>query len=69
MIPDRLDLEDLVMSKEVPIEGLAGQWILVSGDDILAHDPDLIVILEKAKEFGEEEVSVRKVLAGQACYY
>ena len=51
------------------LEGLSGQWIIVSGDEVLAHDPKLTVILRKAEDYSDDDISVRKVLSGQACFY
>lgn len=57
------------MDDPEPLEGLSGQWIIVAGDEVLAHDPNLTVILRKAKEYSDDDISVRKVLSGQACFY
>ncbi len=57
------------MDDPEPLEGLSGQWIIVAGDEVLAHDPNLKVILRKAEEYSDDDISVRKVLSGQACFY
>jgi hypothetical protein len=57
------------MDDPEPLEGLSGQWIIVAGDVVLAHDHDLSVILRKAGDYPDDEISVRKVLSGQACFY
>ena len=57
------------MDDPASLEGLSGQWIIVAGDHVLAHDPNLTVILQKAKEYSDDDISVRKVLSGQACFY
>jgi len=57
------------MASTQSMKDLRGQWILVSKDEIFAHDPDLSVILRAAEEYEGDDVTVRKVLAGEACFY
>ncbi len=57
------------MPPKIKFKDIQGEWAIISDDEILAHDPDLTVILEKAKEYGEDKITVRKVIGSQPCCY
>lgn len=57
------------MTKRIPLEDLSGEWVLLLGERVLAHDPDIAVVLRKAKDYEGEDVTVMNVMAGQNCYY
>lgn len=57
------------MPSKIKFKDIQGEWAIISDDEILAHDPDLTIILRKAKEYDEDKITVRKVLGNQPCFY
>ncbi len=57
------------MAKRVALEDMSGEWVLLQGERVLAHDPDIVVVLRKAKDHEGEDIMVLNVMAGQDCYY
>lgn len=57
------------MPPKIKFKDIQGEWAIISDNEILAHDPDLTVILEKADEYDENKVTVRMVLGSRPCFY
>ena len=51
------------------LEEFRGEWVILSGDKVLAHDPDPEVILRKAEEFDDEDIVVHFVQDGLISAY
>jgi hypothetical protein len=56
------------MTKHEPLEDLSGELALLPAERVLAHDPDIAVVLRKAKEHESEDVTVLDVMAGRDRY-
>ena len=57
------------MTSKIKFKDIQGEWAIISDNEILTHDPDLTVILEKAKEYDEDMITVRKVIGSRYHFY
>lgn len=48
---------------------MRGEWLVISGDKVVAHSDNLLKILEIAEEYSGKDVVVTKALSGQACFF
>ncbi len=59
--------EDLF--KKFKLNGLEGEWILVSNNKLIAHDKDIVSMCELAEKYPIEDTIVTKVLGNNVCFY
>ena len=46
-----------------------GEWVILKDDEIIAHNHNAKIILEKAKDFEYGEIIVTKVPTANYCFY
>lgn len=56
------------MPPKIKFEDIQGEWAIISDEEILVHDSDLSIILEKAEGYDENKVTIRKILGGRSCF-
>jgi len=48
---------------------LAGKWVILKDDKVIASDKDAGVILKISEKYKEEEITISKIPSTQYCYY
>lgn len=49
---------------------MAGEWVILKDDEIIAHNKDLKIILELGeKQYKDEEVIISKIPSTNSCFY
>ena len=61
--------EGMRSRKEEPINGTAGQWVVVHRGSVIARDDNMTKMLQLAEKYPEEEVNIGKVLFPGASFY
>ena len=61
--------EGMCSRKEEPINGTAGQWVVVHRGVVIARDDNMTKMLQLAEKYPEEEVYIGKVLFPGASFY
>jgi len=51
----------MMMLDKEDIEKFSGEWVLLFGDKVVNHSPDLEEILKSAEEFPVDEITIAKV--------
>lgn len=46
-----------------------GEWVIFKGDEVVAHNKEMKIILEIASKYSENEVIISKEPASKYCYY
>jgi hypothetical protein len=56
-------------NKKEGIEVNPDDWVLMKGDEVLASNPDPNVIMDKYKEFKDQNVFITKNITGQHLFF
>ena len=48
---------------------LAGKWVILKDDKIIASNNDAGVILKISEKYSEEEITISKIPSTQYCFY
>ena len=46
-----------------------GEWVIIKGDKVIAHNREMKIILELANKYNENEVIISKEPSSKYCYY
>jgi len=46
-----------------------GEWVILKDDEIIEHNKDIRVILENAKKYNDNEITISKVPSTKYGYY
>ena len=48
---------------------LAGKWVILKDDKVIASDDNASVILKISEKYNEDEITISKIPSTQYCYY
>ena len=51
------------------MEELIGEWVILKDDQIIEHNKDVKVILERAKKYNDDEITISKVPSTKYGFY
>jgi len=51
------------------MEELIGEWVILKDDQIIEHNKDIRVILESAKKYNDNEITISKIPSTKYGFY
>ncbi|MFW9990000.1 MAG: DUF5678 domain-containing protein [Candidatus Odinarchaeota archaeon] len=51
------------------MEELTGEWVILKDDEIIERNADIKVILELAKKYEKEDITISKIPSTSYCFY
>ena len=51
------------------MEELIGEWVILKNDQIIEHNKDIRVILEIAKKYNDNEITISKIPSTKYGFY
>ena len=51
------------------MEDLSGDWVILKNDEIVERNKDIRIILEKAKNYDDKEITISKIPSAMYSFY